>query len=377
MTIQPTSISVDATVLARTSQRARNARSFSQAARFLLVVGWGLWLSLFGWGQTSTGSGAPQAPAADEEVEVGGYRIHQSIELGYRHNDTTGSDAMYGTLVNQQTGPRILEQSLTMQSTTHESLLFDNLYVTSFGWGGEPNNALRLRADKDKLFDFRISFRRDQNFFDYDLLANPLNPSTSSPTIAVDSSPHSFYTTRRFSDVDLTLLPQSRVTFRVGYSHNNMTGPSFSSVHEGTDALLFQNWNTTLNSYGFGADLKLWPRTVVSYDQFLDYYKGDSNWNLARFAPALLPGGAGTAELGLPIDTVSGNPCKPPPPATSLIDPTGTLTNLACNAYFRYNRQDRSRSRRHYPGSWRRAVAPAPACRRCCWRSGPCACAHR
>jgi len=343
MTIQPRSISVDATVLARTSQRARSARTFSQAARFLLVAGWGLGLSLFAWGQTSTDSGTPQAPAADEEVEFGGYRIHQSIELGYRHNNTTGSEAMYGTLVNQQTGPRLLEQSLTMQSTTHESLLFDNLYVTSFGWGGEPNNALRLRADKNKLFDFRTSFRRDQNFFDYDLLANPLNPSTSSPTITVDSSPHSFYTTRRFSDVDLTLLPQSRVTFRIGYSHNNMTGPSFSSVHEGTDALLSQNWNTTLNSYRFGADLKFWPRTVVSYDQFLDYYKGDTNWNLAPFAPALLPGG-GSVDLGLPIDTVTGNPCKPTPPDTTLIDPTGTLTNLACNAYFRYNRQDRIRT---------------------------------
>ena len=56
------------------------------------------------------------------------------------------------------------------------------------------------------------------------------------------------------SDVDLTLLPQSRVSFRVGYSHNNMTGPSYSSIHEGTDALLLQNWNTTMNSYRLGVD---------------------------------------------------------------------------------------------------------------------------
>jgi len=72
------------------------------------------------------------------------------------------------------------------------------------------------------------------------------------------------------SDFDLTILPQSKVDFRVGYSHNNMTGPSFSSVHEGTDALLAQSWNTTTNSYRFGVDLKLLPKTVISYDQFLD-----------------------------------------------------------------------------------------------------------
>jgi hypothetical protein len=123
-----------------------------------------------------------------------------------------------------------------------------------------------------------------------------------------------------------------------------MTGPSYSSVHEGTDALLFQSWNTTLNSYRLGADVKLAPRTVVSYDQFLDYYKGDTTWNLAPFAQALLPGVPGTVELGLPFATANKTPCAINPPATSLIDSTGTLTNLACNAYFNYNRADRIRT---------------------------------
>ena len=146
------------------------------------------------------------------------------------------------------------------------------------------------------------------------------------------------------SDYDLTLLPQSPISFRVGYSHNNMTGPSYSSVHEGTDALLFQDWNTTVNSYRFGADLKVLPRTVLSYDQFLDYYKGDTTWQLAPFAQALLPGTPGTVELGLPIDTANKTPCAITPPATSLIDSTGTLTNTACNAYFDYNRTNRTRT---------------------------------
>ncbi len=123
-----------------------------------------------------------------------------------------------------------------------------------------------------------------------------------------------------------------------------MTGPSYSSVHEGTDGLLFQDWNTTLKSYRFGADLKILPRTVISYDQFLDYYKGDTTWQLAPFAQALLPGTPGTVELGLPIDTANKNPCAITPPATSLIDSTGTLTNTACNAYFDYTRTNRTRT---------------------------------
>jgi hypothetical protein len=290
--------------------------------------------------QTTGSSSQSQTPAG---VEGGGYVLHQAIEFGYRGSDVTGSQQMYDTLVNLRSGPRFLDQMLSMQSQEHDGLLFDNLFITSFGWGGDPNNALRARVGKNKWYDFTAAFRRDQTDFNYNLLANPLNPPTSSPNLPVTASPHSFYTRRRMSDFDLTILPQSKIDFRVGYSHNNVTGPSFSSVHEGTDALLAQTWNTTTNSYRFGVDLKVLPRTVVSYDQFLDYYKGDTLWNLASFAPATLPGG-GAVELGLPINTVNKNPCAIIPPSTSLIDPTGTLTNVACNAFLGYNRSNRTRT---------------------------------
>ena len=301
-------------------------------------------LSLAASAQNPQGGAASQAPAQPDAWETNGYVVHQSIEVGYRANDVTGSQQMYNTLVNLRTGPRLLEQSLSMQSEDHTGTLFDNLFVDSFGWGGDPNNALRFRMDKNKWYEFHSQFRRDQTDFDYNLLANPLNPSTSSPYIPVTASPHLFATRRRISDFDLTLFPQSIFDVRLGYSHNNMTGPSYSSVHEGTDALLFQDWNTTLNSYRMGADLKIFEHTMISYDQFLDYYKGDTDWQLSPFAPALLPGGAGTVSLGLPINTANKNPCAITPPATSLIDATGTLTNLTCNSFLGYSRTNRIRT---------------------------------
>ncbi len=291
--------------------------------------------------QSSGASPAPPAPP--DGVASGDYQIHSSVELGYRSNDVTGSNDMYGTLVNLRTGPRFLDQTLSMQSLDHQGFLFDDLYLNSFGWGGDPNNALRLRADKSKWYNLQSSFRRDESFFDFDLLANPLNPPTSTPSIPVLNSPHEFDTTRRMSDVDLTLLPQSRVSFRLGYSHNNMTGPSYSSIHEGTEGLLLQPWNTTMNSYRIGVDFRIAPRTVLSYDQFFDYYKGDTDTRLASFAPALLPSGA-PVELGLSIDTANKEPCAVKPPATSLINSTGTLTDTTCNAYFGYSRNQRIRT---------------------------------
>jgi hypothetical protein len=287
---------------------------------------------------------APPPPPEPDGVTRRGYQIHQSIELGYRSTDVTGSGDMYDTLVNLQTGPRILDQTLTMQSVDHQGLLFDNLYLNSVGWGGDPNNYARLRADKNKWYNFQSSFRRDQSFFDYDLLANPLNPPSSAPSIPILNSPHSFATTRRMSDVDLTLLPQSTVSFRLGYSHNNMTGPSSSSIHEGTEGSLLQDWNTTMNSYRLGVDFRIAPRTVVSYDQLLDYYKGDTDYQLNPINEALLPTTpVSSVSLGLSIDTVNKEPCAVVPPATSLIV-NGILTNVACSAYFSYSRNQRIRT---------------------------------
>jgi hypothetical protein len=288
--------------------------------------------------QSSGGSQNP--PAQQEGVTAGDYVIHTSAEVGYRYTNVTGSDDMYDTLVNLQTGPRFLDETFSMQSQDHKGLLFDNLSVNSFGWGGDPNNVLRARVEKNKWYNFLASFRRDQNFFDYDLLVNPLNPPTSTPSIPELNSAHAFDTTRRMTDIDLTLLPQSVVSFRFGYSHNNMTGPSYTSIHLGTDALLLQPWNTTMNAYRFGMDFKVAPRTVLSFDEFLYYYKGDTDPQLSSFAMAFLPGG-GTVELGLPIDTANKSPCAVVPPATSLISPSGTLTNLDCNAYFSYFRNQR------------------------------------
>src|SRR4029077_17806934 len=90
-------------------------------------------------------SGSQNQPAQQEGVTAGDYVIHTSAEIGYRYTNVTGSDDMYDTLVNLQTAPRFLDETFSMQSQDHQGLLFDNLSVNSFGWGGDPNNVLRAR----------------------------------------------------------------------------------------------------------------------------------------------------------------------------------------------------------------------------------------
>ena len=270
------------------------------------------------------GVAAGQAVGASPEgVDSGNYNYQGSFDLGYRFVNTNGNSSLYNTFVDEQQGPRLLEQTLSMRALNHQGILFDTLFLSSFGWGGDPENASRLRISKNKWYNFNMTFRRDRNFWDYNLLANPLN-----------QSPHRFETVRRMYDYNLTLLPQSRIRFRLGFSRNNMEGPAFSSVHEGTDAELFQNTRTVLNAYQAGVDIKVLPRTNISYDQFLQYYKGDSSWGDPNIFGFQLAG-------GLPVDPgISWNPAANQPCAAPVLDGTTTppTMNPACNGYQAYAR---------------------------------------
>ena len=278
----------------------------------------------------------PGTPASSDAIpEWGGYQVQQSIELGYRFSSVTGSVPLYDTFLNLQEGPRLLEQSLSMRSPGHTGAVFDDFYLSSFGWGGDPENVARARLSKYGVYDFTALFRRDKNNFDYNLFANPLNPPVPSPSFPVNSSPHSMFTTRRMYDFDLSILPQSKFTVRLGFSRNRSEGPSFSSFHEGTDVLLNQPWNFTSNEYRIGFDFKGLPSTTISYDQFVSADKNDTNYNLATFAAFPLSTGT-PVEFGLPWNTLAGSPCPVP-----LI---GSVANPVCNGYFAYSRTQRVRN---------------------------------
>jgi hypothetical protein len=298
--------------------------------------GWGLGCGLIALLLVLT----PPAIAQQEEkplegVNRGNYNIKQSFEIGGRWTDFTGNLDVYRTFVDLEEGPRLLEHTLEMRSLNHKGLLFDDFFLHSFGYGGDPENVTRLRAYKNRWYNFSATFHRNRNFWDFNLLANPLNPPTSNPTLTITNSPHRLFLVRRRSDVNLTLLPQSIVRLRFGYGRNVMEGPSFSSFHEGTDILVFQNWKTTLDNYSAGIDLRIFPRTNISYDQFFTKYKGDTTWESRSLNFQLADGRP--VDLGLIFNTAANQPC-----ATPLL-PNGTV-NPTCNAFLAYSRQGRVRT---------------------------------
>jgi hypothetical protein len=293
---------------------------------------------------------AQDAPAP-KEVTKGGYVLHQTVDLGGHIASISGSGQMYSTLVNIQSGPRILNHYFTMRAVDKNHFpLFDSLTTTSTGHGGDPNAISTLRMSKGKLYDFQGMFRRDRQYFDYDLFNNPLIPagvtSNGYTFPQVLSSPHLFNTVRRMTDVNLTLLPISKVSIRFGYSQNINQGPSYSSIHMGTEALLYQNWRNSTDTWLAAVDWKPRPRTSFTYEEHITHYKGDTNWQLAGANLQLsngVPVTLGFDNVTAPAATTGTSPCGAHPAIlnSGTVPPTA---NPCENGYLQYSRSQPTRT---------------------------------
>jgi hypothetical protein len=253
----------------------------------------------------------PAKASTRQETIYHGYRVHQSIELGGRITEISGSHAMWNSLVNQSTGLRILGQSLEMRSVnTSKTPLFDTLTTYSTGFGGDPSNVSRLQISKGRWYDFAGSFRRSRNYFDYNQFTNSLltNYTATSPVLVPEPSTlHLFNTVRRTTDTNLTLLPLSAVNVRFGFNHGTHEGPTLNTLHGGGDVLLNNWFRNAQDQYTAGVNVKVARRTTISYDQFLVYYKGDSTFQLTG-ADYPTVGGNGVME-SLGVNTLAGSTC--------------------------------------------------------------------
>jgi hypothetical protein len=276
----------------------------------------------------------------------GNYSFQQSVEFGYRDSVINGNMNNYNTFENLGSGLRLFDYTLDMKAQNHKGLLFDNLSFSNFGYGGDPNSVSRLHMDKNKWYDFRVLYRRDEYFFDYDLLANPLNtatfPSTCGTTVtcrpvAIVNSPHALYEDRHMQDYDLTLLPESRIRFRLGYSHIFSGGPGDTTLEGGTDTELSQTTATTTDAYRVGADYRGIARTVFSFDEMLNYTKMDQT---ATDANTLYQLANGTpVDLGIVFQGTT--PCATP--VTNATTTPETVTSN-CNGYLSYSKVQNPRS---------------------------------
>jgi hypothetical protein len=243
----------------------------------------------------------PAAPLPTPETQVSapvGYAIHHTVDLGGRIAGVTGSGAMYDTLVNLQSGPRVLGETFEMHALPgKQHTLVDSLRAIGSGFGGDPNSFTKLDFSKGKVYEFSGMFRRDRQYFDYDLLGNPNIPGGQSipigPTAAptgsfawpqVEQSPFLYNTVRRMTDTSLTIFPLSKVTYRAGYSQNIFQGPSLSPSGYSFakyDAILEEYQRNSTDDFTGAIQWKPVPGTQLTFEEQIDHYKADSYFTMA------------------------------------------------------------------------------------------------
>jgi len=216
------------------------------------------------------GQGPMQQTSETPGKTSGDYNTQQNIEFGYRDSLIHGNLSNYDTFLNYGSGWRLFDYNLDVHSANHHGLLFDDLSFNNFGYGGDPNSVSRLRVDKNKWYDFRATYRRDEYFFNYNLLANPLNTTNFPTPVAIANSPHALNYDRHMQDYDLLLLPESRLRFRLGYSRVSTGGPG-GAGYEPTDAAPASNVQAITNEYRLGLDYRGLSRTTLSFDELLSY----------------------------------------------------------------------------------------------------------
>jgi hypothetical protein len=247
----------------------------------------------------TAGVAAAQKPASDAPMTApNGYVLHQSVDLGGRISNPTGSAAMYDTLVNLQSGPRVLGETFVMHALPGtKNTLVDSISAFGSGFGGDPYNFAKLDASKGKVYEFSGLFRRDRQYFDYDLLGNPNIPGGQSIPIGpaaaptgsfawpqVLQSPVLFNTVRRMTDTNLTIFPISKVTYRAGYSQNIFQGPTLSpSGYQFAkyDAILQEYQRNSSDDFTGAIDWKPVQSTKLTFEEEVTHYKANSYFTLA------------------------------------------------------------------------------------------------
>ena len=244
--------------------------------------------------QMATPGTPTPAPEAAAPVAPNGYSVHESVDLGGHMIGRSGSGSMYDTMVNMHSGPRMLGETFEMRALPgNKHPYFDELSAFTNGFGGDPNNFAKLDFSKGKYYEFSGMFRRDRQYFDYDLLGNPNIPSgqsiAESPSGSyawpqLNDSAFMYNTVRRMTDTHITLLPLSKVTFRAGYSQNIFQGPSLTpsgyQVASSYDILLQEMQRNSTDDFTGGIDWKPVLGTKLTFEEEIDHYKEDSYFRM-------------------------------------------------------------------------------------------------
>jgi hypothetical protein len=206
----------------------------------------GLLISVSCWAQQVVApTQLPVGPTTGERASD--YNIMNSMETGYRYISTNGNSDEYRSQVNYDGGVRLLASSFSMYSRDGHGKYFDEFVLTTQGLGNDPYESAVLRVAKNRLFRFDMSWGLNDYY----------NPGLASAGQQSGNFRDTRYTTQ---DDDLTLFPQSKIKFFLGYSRGVQEGPEFTSVggiFSSIDTTGFTSVREARNEYRLGNEFQI------------------------------------------------------------------------------------------------------------------------
>lgn len=160
---------------------------------------------------------AAQEPRAAKEQVFSG-----SVDLGARWNQgIKGSQDAYRSIVNMGEGARLLNWDTSLENSPWK--LVRKAQFRGAGWGGDPSAWLQGSVESRRYYRLSVD-HRDTAYF------NAL-PSFANPVIerGLWMSQRAFDTHRRFTEVQLDLVPDKRWIPFFGYTHDNGFGRGVSN----------------------------------------------------------------------------------------------------------------------------------------------------
>jgi len=211
------------------------------------------------------------APTPDEAgtprgSNTGDYNVMDSFETGYRFAQVSGNLGTYHADLNYGNGIRLLSGDLAVYSRDGHGRWFDQIVLNTIGLGNDPYQSATLRVEKNRLYRYDLLWRLDDYF---------------NPGLTVAAGEHFMDTSRRMQDHNLTLFPQSKIQFRLGYSRDLQDGPALSTAQlfttTGNVFPVFENIRREQDEYRLGAAVELAGFKLTVMHSWV-YFKEDSGY---------------------------------------------------------------------------------------------------
>ena len=213
----------------------------------------------------------PVGPPRGENT--GDYNITNSFETGYRFHTVDGNIGKYRSDVNFGNGIRLLGSTLTVNSKDGHGHYFDELLLTTGGLGNDPYQFANLRIQKNKLYRYDLLWRENDYF---------------NPALTISNGQHLLNTNRRFHDQSLTLFPQAKLKFFLGYGRNSQSGPALTTIQypdsRGDEFPLFSNIRRVQDEYRLGGEFEI-AGIKLGVLRAWEFFKDDTGAAISQLQP--------------------------------------------------------------------------------------------